>query len=161
MIRGAPSWRARLTPASYGVAGSWVVDTTTTLPGGAVGLIGVTTVVVLSQWVLFAPAELAKPGFKSFNAALTWGLSGFSNTTVWLIFGAFMFALGYEKTGLGRRISLGLVKTMGRRTLTLGYAVAFADLLLLQAGHRHGPEVMPLRFGKPRSTVVQSAPMRG
>jgi len=69
------------------------------LPGGAIGLIGVTTVTVLSQWVLFSPAELAKPGFKSFNAALTWALSGFSNTTVWLIFGAFMFALGYEKTG--------------------------------------------------------------
>jgi len=100
------------------------------LPGGAIGLIGVTLVTVLSQWVLFPPAELAKPGFKSYNAALTWALSGFSNTTVWLIFAAFMFALGYEKTGLGKRISLMLVKSMGRRTLTLGYAIAIADLLL-------------------------------
>jgi L-tartrate/succinate antiporter len=100
------------------------------LPGGAIGLIGVTVVTVLSQFVLFAPAELAKPGFKAYNAALTWALSGFSNTTVWLIFGAFMFALGYEKTGLGKRISLLLVKKMGRRTLTLGYAVAVADTLL-------------------------------
>jgi L-tartrate/succinate antiporter len=100
------------------------------LPGGAIGLIGVTAVTVLSQFVLFSPAELAKPGFKSFNAALTWALSGFSNTTVWLIFGAFMFALGYEKTGLGKRIALLLVKKMGRRTLTLGYAVAIADALL-------------------------------
>jgi L-tartrate/succinate antiporter len=100
------------------------------LPGGAIGLIGVTVVTVLSQWVLFAPAELAKPGFKAYNAALTWALSGFANTTVWLIFGAFMFALGYEKTGLGKRISLLLVKKMGRRTLTLGYAVAVADTLL-------------------------------
>ena len=33
------------------------------LPGGAIGLIGVTVVAVLSQFVLFAPAELAKPGF--------------------------------------------------------------------------------------------------
>ena len=41
-----------------------------------------------------------------------------------------MFAMGYDKTGLGRRISLHLVRKMGRRTLTLGYAVAFADLLL-------------------------------
>jgi len=49
---------------------------------------------------------------------------------VWLIFAAFMFALGYEKTGLGRRIALALVKLMGKRTLTLGYAVTFADLLL-------------------------------
>ena len=100
------------------------------LPGGAIGLIGVTVVTVLSQFVLFAPAELAKPGFKAYNAALNWALSGFANTTVWLIFGAFMFALGYEKTGLGKRISLLLVKKMGRRTLTLGYAVAVADTLL-------------------------------
>ena len=35
-----------------------------------------------------------------------------------------MFALGYEKTGLGQRIALMLVKAMGRKTLTLGYAVA-------------------------------------
>ena len=100
------------------------------LPGGAIGLIGVTVVAVLSPYVLFAPAELAKPGFKAYNAALTWALSGFSNATVWLIFGAFMFALGYDKTGLGRRIALLLVKKMGRRTLTLGYAVAVADTLL-------------------------------
>lgn len=100
------------------------------LPGGAVGLIGVATVTVLAPYVLFAPAELAKPGFKSANAALTWALSGFSNSTVWLIFGAFMFALGYEKTGLGRRIALRLVEKMGRRTLTLGYAVTVADTIL-------------------------------
>src|SRR5512145_1847612 len=100
------------------------------LPGAAIGLIGITLATVLAPYVLFEPAELAKPGFKPSNAGLTWALSGFSNTTVWLIFAAFMFALGYERTGLGRRISLGLVKVMGRRTLTLGYAVAFADLLI-------------------------------
>jgi L-tartrate/succinate antiporter len=100
------------------------------LPGAAIGLIGVVLVTVLAPYALYGPAELAKPGFKYYNAALGWALSGFSNTTVWLIFAAFMFALGYEKTGLGRRISLLLVKSMGKRTLTLGYAVAFADLLL-------------------------------
>jgi L-tartrate/succinate antiporter len=100
------------------------------LPGAAIGLIGVVVVTVLAPYVLFGPADMAKAGFKPANAGLSWALSGFSNSTVWLIFAAFMFALGYEKTGLGRRISLGLVKTMGRRTLTLGYAVAFADLLL-------------------------------
>jgi L-tartrate/succinate antiporter len=100
------------------------------LPGGAVGLIGVSLVTCLAPWVLYAPAELAKPGFKPANAALGWALSGFSNATVWLIFGAFMFALGYEKTGLGRRIALVLVKAMGRRTLMLGYAVMIADTIL-------------------------------
>ena len=87
------------------------------LPGGAIGLIGVTVVTLLAPWVLYGPADLAKPGFNPTNAALTWTLSGFSNSTVWLIFGAFMFALGYEKTGLGRRIALLLVKAMGRKTL--------------------------------------------
>jgi L-tartrate/succinate antiporter len=100
------------------------------LPGGAIGLIGVTVVAVLSQYVFFSPEQLAKEGFRPTAAALSWALSGFSNSTVWLIFGAFMFALGYEKTGLGRRIALLLVKAMGRKTLTLGYAVTIADTLL-------------------------------
>jgi L-tartrate/succinate antiporter len=39
-----------------------------------------------------------------------------------------MFSLGYEKTGLGRRIALLLIKVLGKRTLGLGYAVALADL---------------------------------
>ncbi|HXV09640.1 MAG TPA: anion permease [Burkholderiales bacterium] len=100
------------------------------LPGGAIGLIGVALVTVLSEYVFFSPDQLAKAGFNSARASLSWALSGFSNTTVWLIFGAFMFALGYEKTGLGKRIALLLVKAMGRKTLTLGYAVTIADLLL-------------------------------
>jgi L-tartrate/succinate antiporter len=100
------------------------------LPGGAIGLIGVALVTVLSQYVLFSPEQLAQKGFSAARGSLSWALSGFSNTTVWLIFGAFMFALGYEKTGLGRRIALLLVKAMGRKTLTLGYAVTIADLLL-------------------------------
>ena len=100
------------------------------LPGGAIGLIGVTLVTRLSEYVLYSPEQLAKPGFNPLNASLSWALSGFSNSTVWLIFGAFMFALGYEKTGLGRRIALMLVKAMGRKTLTLGYAVIIADTIL-------------------------------
>ncbi|WP_281282828.1 SLC13 family permease [Paraburkholderia guartelaensis] len=100
------------------------------IPGAAIGLIAVTIVAVLSEWVFFSPEQLAKPGFNVANASLAWALSGFSNGTVWLIFGAFMFALGYEKTGLGRRIALLLVRAMGRKTLTLGYAVMVADAVL-------------------------------
>ena len=66
----------------------------------------------------------------SSSQAISWGLSGFSNGTVWLIFVAFMFALGYEKTGLGKRISLILVTKMGKSTLGLGYAITVADLIL-------------------------------
>jgi L-tartrate/succinate antiporter len=100
------------------------------LPGGAIGLIGVTLITLLAPWVLYSPAQLAAPGFKPANDAIRFALSGFANTTVWLIFGAFMFAEGYEKTGLGKRIALVLVKALGGRTLTLGYAIAIADLLL-------------------------------
>lgn len=100
------------------------------LPGAAVGLIGITVATVLARFVLYSPADQAKPGFSAASAALGWALSGFSNATVWLIFCAFIFALGYEKTGLGKRIALALVKVMGRRTLTLGYAIAAADTIL-------------------------------
>jgi len=100
------------------------------VPSQAVALIGVTVVAVLSPWALFSPAELAKPGFNAGSAAINWALAGFGNSTVWLVVGAFMFALGYDKTGLGRRIALLLVRGMGRRTLTLGYAIAFSDAIL-------------------------------
>lgn len=43
----------------------------------------------------------------------------------------------------------------------LGLATPFADLVLLQAHRRGSPGVTPLRFRKPRSAVVQSAPIRG
>jgi L-tartrate/succinate antiporter len=88
------------------------------LPGPAVGVLGVTTAAVLGL-VGETPAE-----------ALRWALSGFSNDVVWLIFAATTFALGYELTGLGRRIALVLVRAFGRRTLGLGYAIALADLVL-------------------------------
>src|ERR1035441_567426 len=88
------------------------------LPGAAIGFIGVT---VASALLLVGktPADATK-----------WALSGFSNDAVWLIFAANMFALGYEATGLGRRIALLLVKALGRRTLGLGYAIALSDLFL-------------------------------
>src|SRR3974377_2348249 len=65
------------------------------LPGGAVGLIGVTLITVLGNHVFFSPDQLAKVGARWPAEVLRWELSGFANTTVWLIFGAFMFALGY------------------------------------------------------------------
>jgi di/tricarboxylate transporter len=100
------------------------------LPNPAVGLVGLSLAALLSPYVLFAPADLAKPGFKLTSATITWALSGFSSTTVWLVGGAFMFALGYEKSGLGRRIALLLVRALGRSTLLVGYATTLADTVL-------------------------------
>lgn len=100
------------------------------LPGAAIGLIGVGVAALFANYALFSPEQLAVPGFKSANAAFDWAVSGFTNSTVWLIFGAFMFALGYEKTGLGRRIALWLVRVLGKKSLTLGYAIMIADTAL-------------------------------
>lgn len=88
------------------------------IPAAAAGLVGVTLAGVL---LLVTP----KPA-----DSLKWVLSGFTNTTVWLIFIAFMFAKGYEKTGLGRRLALLLVRALGKKTLGLGYAIAITDLIL-------------------------------
>lgn len=89
------------------------------IPTAAVGLVAVTLAMVLC---------LVTPGKP--KDSIAWMLAGFSNTTVWLIFTAYMFAQAYEKTGLGRRIALLLVKLLGKRTLGLGYAIALADLVI-------------------------------
>jgi L-tartrate/succinate antiporter len=100
------------------------------LPGAVIGLTGVVAIALTSQWVLFSPDQMAAPKFKLAAQSFKWAVSGFGNSTVWLIFGAFMFAAGYDKTRFGRRLALILVKYLGRRSLTLGYAITFADLLL-------------------------------
>jgi L-tartrate/succinate antiporter len=88
------------------------------LPGAVTTLMGV-CIAALFKFAGKTPAEATK-----------WALSGFSNDTVWLIAAATIFALGYEATGLGRRIALSLVKLLGKRTLGLGYAIAVSDLVL-------------------------------
>lgn len=90
----------------------------TALPQGAIGLIAVSFIAVMG-YVEPDPAR-----------ALGWALSGFAEPAVWLTFGAFVFAIGYRQSGLGRRIALLLVRRLGARTLGLGYAVALSDLVL-------------------------------
>ena len=98
------------------------------IPPAGAGLMGVTFAGVFG--LVFSPSQLADPAFKFPAEALRWALAGFINSTVWLIFGAFVFAMGYEKTGLGRRIALLLVRRLGGSTLGLGYAIAASDFLL-------------------------------
>lgn len=106
------------------------------LPSPAMGFIGVSAAGAMLL-VGNTPAE-----------SMRWVLSGFSNDTVWLILAASMFALGYEKTGLGRRIALVMVRKLGKNTLGLGYAVAFADLALApftpSATARSGGTIYPV-----------------
>lgn len=98
------------------------------IPSAAIGVIGVTLAATFK--LVYTPPQISDPTFDLTKESIKWALSGFGNATVWLIFGAFMFAMGYAKTGLGRRIALFLVKRLGKRTLGLGYAITLADLAL-------------------------------
>jgi anion transporter len=112
------------------------------MPVGAVGLIGLTAA-GLSGYVESDPAK-----------SLRGMLSGCSESTVWLIVGAFVFSIGYRKSGLGRRIALLLVRALGRRTIGLGYAVTFSDLLLAPATPsntaRSGGTIYPIIINIPK-----------
>lgn len=60
-------------------------------------------------------------------------LSGFQNTTIWLIVIAFFISRGFIKTGLGTRIAYIFVRLFGKRTLGLSYSMLFSDLILAPA----------------------------
>ena len=60
-------------------------------------------------------------------------LSGFANSTVWLIVSAFLLTRAFIKTGLGRRIAYLFIRAFGRKTLGLSYAIAASDLVLAPA----------------------------
>jgi len=60
-------------------------------------------------------------------------LSGFSNTTVWLIFSAFLISRGFIKTGVGKRISFVFIRLFGRTTLGLSYSLIISEFILSPA----------------------------
>jgi hypothetical protein len=59
------------------------------IPAALVGFTGISVVALLGL-------------IGNSKESVNWALSGFSNSVIWLIFAAFMFAAGYKKTGLGR-----------------------------------------------------------
>jgi DASS family divalent anion:Na+ symporter len=59
--------------------------------------------------------------------------SGFANTSVLLVVVAFLVANAVVKSGLGRRISLLVVRVFGRTTLGLGYSIFLTDALVAPA----------------------------
>ncbi|MEN6411339.1 MAG: DASS family sodium-coupled anion symporter [Veillonellales bacterium] len=79
---------------------------------GTAAIVGLTTVVI---------AGILSPGQ---------ALEGFSNTVIWLIVSAFMFAEGFIKTGLGRRIAFVLMSKFGDSTLKLAYTIAATDFIV-------------------------------
>ena len=117
------------------------------VPAALVGFTGISLVAVLGL-------------VGNSKESITWALSGFSNSVIWLIFAAFMFALGYKKTGLGKRVSLLMIKYMGKSSLGLGYAVAFSDLILApfmpSNTARSGGSVFPVAINIPH--IFESYP---
>jgi citrate:succinate antiporter/L-tartrate/succinate antiporter len=123
------------------------------MPAGAVGLIGLTFAGIMG----YVDPEPGK--------SLRWVLSGFSESTLWLIVGAFVFSIGYRKSGLGKRIALLLVRALGRRTLGLGYAITLADLVLAPATPsntaRSGGTIFPIISNIPRIYGSEPGPTAG
>lgn len=82
--------------------------------------------VLIALITLAATQTLGDSAKASFAAVL----SGYGNTTVWLVVAAFFIARAMIRTGLGRRIALECVVKFGKTILGLGYATALAELIL-------------------------------
>lgn len=85
------------------------------IPMGAIGLTSV-VVCVLTKTTTLAEA-----------------LSGYSNSTIWLVVASILFARGFINSGLGTRIAYILVKRLGASSLKLGYAMLLSDLIIAPA----------------------------
>jgi DASS family divalent anion:Na+ symporter len=78
---------------------------------------------------LFGIAATALTGTLTINQAL----SGFGNSTIWLIVVAFFISRGFIKTGLGSRIAYLFMAALGKKTLGLSYGLIATDLVLAPA----------------------------
>lgn len=158
-----PRWATLATPVAIGLA-IWLIPA----PGGvgtfaAEGYEGDGTQAwhLLAIFVATILAIILKPlpmgalcmiamAVVAATGTLTVGetLSGFSNTTIWLIVMAFFISRGVIKTGLGNRIALFFVSKLGRKPLGLAYGMALTDLVLAPATPsntaRAGGIIMPI-----------------
>jgi DASS family divalent anion:Na+ symporter len=91
-------------------------------PMGTMAMLGIT---------LCAATQVLAPG-KPVDAIKN-ALSGFGNSTIWLIGLAFFIARGFIKTGLGNRLAYNFIKLFGKSTLGLAYGLNTADLILAPA----------------------------
>ncbi|MDU4960377.1 MAG: anion permease [Sporomusaceae bacterium] len=67
------------------------------------------------------------------TTSLNEALSGYSNSTIWLVVAAILFARGFINSGLGTRIAYTLVKRIGGSSIKLGYAMLLSDLIIAPA----------------------------
>lgn len=89
---------------------------------GTMAMLGITMCAVTQ---VLAPGDPVK--------SITNALSGFGNSTIWLIGLAFFIARGFIKTGLGTRLAYYFIRLFGKSSLGLAYGLNTADLLLAPA----------------------------
>lgn len=82
-----------------------------------------------------APTTLVAVGIALLTGTVTFaeGLKAFTDEVVWMVLLAFFFAEGFQKTGLGNRIALNVIKAVGSTTLGLAYGLNAAELVVAAA----------------------------
>jgi divalent anion:Na+ symporter, DASS family len=100
------------------------------IPGGALVLSAVTLAAVFG------------------GLTVSQSLAGYGDPTVWLVMAAFFISHALIKTGLARRIALLFVRTVGRSSLGVCYALSFTDMVLASIipanAARSGGVVLPI-----------------
>ncbi|MFB9867069.1 DASS family sodium-coupled anion symporter [Vreelandella sulfidaeris] len=79
---------------------------------------------------IIAIAVVAASGVTSDNpgTAINDALDSYSNSLIWLIAISIMISRGLIKTGLGARIGYHFISVFGKKTLGIGYSLAFSEL---------------------------------
>ncbi|MFL9484141.1 anion permease [Chitinophagaceae bacterium LWZ2-11] len=95
------------------------------LKAGSMGTMAMLGITLCAATQVLAPGDPAK--------SVTNALSGFGNSTIWLIGLAFFIARGFIKTGLGTRIAYYFIRLFGKSSLGLAYGLNLADLILAPA----------------------------
>ena len=79
---------------------------------------------------------------------ITEALSGYSNSSVWLVLVAFFISRALIQTGLARRIALFFVRAFGQTSLGVAYSLAASDMVLAgmipSNGARSAGVVLPI-----------------
>lgn len=60
-------------------------------------------------------------------------ISGYGNSTIWLIICAFLLSRAFIKSGLGNRIAYLIIKAIGKSSLMLGHAITLTDFVISPA----------------------------
>lgn len=98
------------------------------MPIGAMAMLAMTLVALTG--VTVPDMVDGEPVKNPAGQAIKDALSSLNNSLIWMIGVAIMISRGLLKTGLGARIGYLLISWFGKRTLGVGYSLAFADLFI-------------------------------